>query len=73
MKRTPKKHYCVIRTYPLLFWRKCVKCKREFRREWGWKYETGNYNQYICSACAPTIDVAETLPHYEQCVYRGEV
>lgn len=45
-------------TYPLIFWRQCHGCKREFVREtlWHWLDERGKFvhHLYACGGCAPT-------------------
>lgn len=59
MKRDPKR-VLVRRTWPLLFWEQCWKCKKEFLWEGGWLiigwqpkirvYTTA----HVCSTCCPT-------------------
>jgi hypothetical protein len=47
----------VDRIWPWFFWRLCVVCKREFRREYGWRVAHGPVNSqanesYVCGECA---------------------
>jgi len=52
----------ISRTFPLFFWRRCDKCKQEFRREWGWYFVTGPYyngrghGRFLCGSCAKSWD-----------------
>lgn len=50
-------------TYPLFFWRKCVKCKIEFRMEQGWRALVGGPPVgtwvYACGYCLPTREAAD--------------
>ncbi len=54
----------VYKTYPLFFWKLCDKCRKEFRREWGWHYVSGPYfngrghRRYLCHSCADIRGVA---------------
>jgi hypothetical protein len=68
MKRNhtaPKKQ--VYRTYPLIFWQHCSRCKMDFRRAWSWRYLSGPYYngsghwRYLCSDCAATREAASQL------------
>jgi hypothetical protein len=59
MKREKKEVYSQLWShFPLFFWKQCVACNREFRREWGWRFHSGPYHggaattRYICSGCA---------------------
>lgn len=62
--------------YPLLNWKQCSKCKKDFRREFIWKALTGPWHgssgvvRFLCMKCAPTREEAgkffinkEFLPH----------
>lgn len=50
----PTEH--VSKTYPIFTWQFCQCCRKEFLREWGWKYvyafgvRIACYH-YICHAC----------------------
>jgi hypothetical protein len=54
----------VFRSFPIFFWVQCACCKKDFRREKGWRWLSGPYVngagrwKYICSECAPTREVA---------------
>lgn len=69
MKRIPKSERTrklAEKCYPLFFWRFCFVCRREFRREAGWKGRLGLYRgkygwYHICSECAPTEKQADDL------------
>ena len=56
-------------TFPILFWRKCIKCKKEFSREWLWYYgylagwdDSPSYC-YVCKNCAKSNEEASQLIH----------
>jgi len=49
--------------WPFIFWEECAQCNIEFRREWGWKVESGDFLDsfwsgkpdnvyYVCGSCA---------------------
>ncbi len=48
-------------------WKLCCNCKKEFRREVGWRAFTGPYMfghglfRYICGSCAPTRAIASDI------------
>ncbi len=49
----------VAKTWPIFSWEFCVACKKEFRREWGWRHTTHGYNtkwNYVCCECCTTED-----------------
>jgi len=65
MKRIAKEKH-IHRTFPLLFWKRCCNCGKEFRREWGWKALIGHLSlpgvsrwRYACNACLPTRESAD--------------
>jgi hypothetical protein len=66
MKRSPKTPE-IIPIYTFFEWNLCMQCNKEFRREKGWKKNTGTYyggkgrEKYICSGCAGTEEAAEAL------------
>lgn len=51
--------------FPLFFWYQCNKCKKEFRRERGWRaldvpVHSLAYTVYhLCNSCAPTREIAD--------------
>lgn len=68
MKRETKKRYQDLNSFfPLLFWYTCTKCKKEFRREKGWRGLTGPWLsgvgqwRYLCRECAPTREDADNF------------
>jgi len=69
VKRTsrPALPWPVYKVWPWLFWNLCAACKREFRREWGWRVLHGpicggQYREsYVCGACAPDKRTAAAL------------
>jgi hypothetical protein len=62
MKREPKCKLNPKPVYPLFRKRFCEKCKMNFVREPGWKYQKIHFcgygvsstNEYLCKDCAPT-------------------
>ncbi len=58
----------VNKTWPIFSWEFCVVCKKEFRREWGWRHITYGYRakwNYVCCECCPTEDNAlDTVEKY---------
>lgn len=76
MQREPKTYrdYYIGNFYPLLFWKACEKCNKEFRREdiwqvlsfpprWGiatYNHNLGTYH-YFCKHCFPTIESIDEL------------
>ena len=60
-----KKYEDLWRTFPLVFWRKCCSCGKDFRCEWGWRAITAPYmngvgcTRYLCIKCAPTREDAD--------------
>ena len=47
----------VNKTWPIFSWEFCVVCKKEFRREWGWRHITYGYRakwNYVCCECCLT-------------------
>ena len=64
MKRLAKKKSGsgAFRIFLMFKWVQCDMCKEEFRREWGWSFETGPCHgrnggvwRKLCCVCAPTI------------------
>lgn len=55
----------VSRCVPIFIWEKCDKCKKEFRREKGWKNYGGPYVnnigqfRYLCQDCGPDKKTAQ--------------
>jgi len=54
--------------FPILVWKECFLCHREFVREWGWKVFTypitnGAYTaRYVCNECGKTKEsISEIL------------
>lgn len=51
--------------FPLFFWYQCNKCKKEFRREKGWRaldLPVKNHMHtvyHLCNSCAPTRKIAD--------------
>ncbi len=66
MKRKAVKKYehGIFRTFPLFSWLKCDSCKKEFRRELGWRYLSGPFHgrsgiwKYVCKDCVPSKEDA---------------
>ena len=65
MKRTPEPalkdhHGSITSCWPLFFWKQCLKCGQEWRREKGWEVYGGPYcggrglTEHLCGSCAPT-------------------
>lgn len=61
MKREPKPvttSQYVRSLWPWFFWYPCVKCKKEFRREWGWDVLCPPFGKgverikHVCGSCA---------------------
>lgn len=59
-KYKPEPDFVVSKTFPLLFWVRCLKCGEEFRREQGWKTELWIKGmlgyllpKHLCKDCAP--------------------
>lgn len=54
----------LTRINPWFFWETCVECRKEFRREKGWRVFGGPFYggqgtfRYLCSTCAPTEEKA---------------
>lgn len=51
--------------FPLIFWKQCISCKKEFVRERGWRALIGPFGMssggrwaYLCEKCAPTFGEA---------------
>jgi hypothetical protein len=66
MKRDVDMFKGIIKIYPRFFWKYCEKCKKEFRREWGWRanlvFMETRYDEYVCAECAPTkLDAAKII------------
>ncbi len=77
MYKKPKdplvEQFKIKRFYALLFWRKCIKCKREFKFEHGTKFKQYNWvkkegyskikliTHYVCSECCPSINTVKDL------------
>lgn len=67
MKRAAQNRHQVYREYPLFVWKRCYRCRQEFRRERGWRFLTGPYFngrghwRHLCGSCAPTRTRAEHL------------
>ena len=61
----PSRYNALYRCWPMLFWRRCCGCKKEFRREWGWRAITPPYGgtmgteRFLCQRCAPTREKAD--------------
>ena len=52
----------VKRHYPLFMWTQCECCKKDFRREWGWRTMYVKRSIYLCKDCAPTVaDVVKVI------------
>ena len=53
--------------YSIFSWEQCAACKKDFRREWGWRFLGPPYIggaghwYYLCKACAPSKDKAREL------------
>ncbi len=64
-QRVRRRYENLWRTWPLLLWRECLSCKREFRREWGWRVLLGPYFNgrghvaFLCCTCCPSLQDAE--------------
>jgi hypothetical protein len=61
LSKTPK---VLGRVMPLIFWKYCSACKREFRREPGWEVLFGHARQYhkigyLCAECCLTAEDAQ--------------
>lgn len=61
MKRIPVTYPKVREFKPLLFWKSCKFCKKEFRRELGYEikhigYGGEPYYEYCCNECCDSID-----------------
>jgi hypothetical protein len=62
VKREPPTHHLrqtAKRFWPWLCWWPCLVCGKEFRREYGWKWQRGVYGDYseseaVCAECCPT-------------------
>ncbi len=61
MKREPvdSRLKLISATWPVFKWQYCMACRREFRREWGWKRQgiiTAAFSQVdcLCAKCCPT-------------------
>lgn len=57
MIRKAKQTYSDIYSeYPLIFWKKCIKCEHEFRREKGYRKTVRFFGHdqwaYVCGNCA---------------------
>ncbi len=51
----------VIKVWPIFSWENCVVCKKDFRREYGWRHIVCRYRsviRYVCLGCCPTKDDA---------------
>ena len=59
------KYENLYKHYSLFFWYQCCSCKKEFRREKGWRGLTGPYYggsgvwRYLCKTCAPSRIIAD--------------
>ncbi len=60
MKRKPvdSRLRLISAIWPIFQWQYCMACRREFRREWGWKRQAVRmpiFNQYdcLCAKCCP--------------------
>lgn len=55
-----KERKIVHSIYPIIFWKECVVCQLQFRRERGWWFKGVALMMerppmwYVCNACAPT-------------------
>lgn len=66
MKREYIKQYDhgIYKHYGLFFWQRCSCCKKDFRREKGFRFLTGLFFngagrwRYLCQKCAPSKSVA---------------
>lgn len=62
MKREYIKQYehGIYKHYGLFFWQQCSCCKKDFRREKGFRFLTGPFCngvghwEYLCEKCAPS-------------------
>ena len=69
MKREIKEKYTygVSKIFPIFSWKKCIKCKKGFKFEWGYSflggpfYNGGGRMYDICNCCAPTRDDAHKI------------
>lgn len=61
MKRDPPvehRRQVAVRFWPWLLWHECMKCRNEFRREWGWKMKRFIAPEMlevraVCAECCP--------------------
>lgn len=64
MKREKKTINHIKKFWNLMKWNRCNKCKKEFRREAGWRVDAFMigfpYEIEVCRECCPTILDAET-------------
>jgi len=66
-KLVEKYAHGVFLVYPLLIWRKCCKCEKEFVRQKGWRALVPPFINgfgrwaYVCRECAPTRKHAHEL------------
>jgi len=57
-KPTPKNFW---RIWPIIFWRECVCCGKDFRRVRGWRCLGKSGSElYLCNVCGPTKEVASS-------------
>jgi hypothetical protein len=75
MKRDKKEEFelpnSVRRTYPILIWRECEKCGKEFKYEWLWCETTlvpgiagggmSYIKSFVCKNCASTSEEARKI------------
>lgn len=54
MKREVQTYPKVKKIFPRIFWKQCMFCKREFKKELGYKieYEYSTSFSYCCNECA---------------------
>ena len=63
MIKNQKKIKFIHKTFPLIFWKHCRSCKRDFLWEWGWwtTNDTEGWRWFVCCRCAPTFEIAEKV------------
>jgi len=57
----------LYKCYTIFNWHQCCRCKKDFRREHGYRALTGPYYggagtwRYVCGTCGPNIETADIV------------